>query len=121
MAIGPRPHVRLRQPVSHSMQAARVHGVPMRNLVADWNKWSRAESVLAVMGALLLIAVPLRLLMVDRPERRDLHYPTPDQFPKLRSQPLAGATHYSAATARRRRERQASTLHAPAPKAATYR
>jgi len=72
------------------MQAARVHGVPMRNLVADWNKWSRAESVLAVMGALLLIAVPLRLLMVDRPERRDLHYPTPDQFPKLRSQPLTG-------------------------------
>ena len=27
-------------------------GVPMRDLVADWKKWSRAERVLAVMGTL---------------------------------------------------------------------
>jgi hypothetical protein len=44
------------------------HGVPMRDLVADWKKWSRAERVLAVMGtllvvALLIVALPLGLLM----------------------------------------------------------
>jgi hypothetical protein len=40
----------------------------MRDLVADWKKWSRAERVLAVMGtllivALLIVALPLGLLM----------------------------------------------------------
>ena len=49
---------------SGSMQ----HGVPMRDLVADWKKWSRAERVLAVMGTLLIVgllivALPLGLLM----------------------------------------------------------
>jgi len=39
------------------------HGVPMRDLVADWKKWSRAERVLAVMGTLLMVALPLGLLM----------------------------------------------------------
>ena len=44
------------------------HGVPVRDLVADWNKWSRAERVLAVMGTLLIIgllivALPLGLVM----------------------------------------------------------
>jgi hypothetical protein len=34
-------------------------GVPMRDLVADWKKWSRAERVLAVMGTLLIVALPL--------------------------------------------------------------
>jgi hypothetical protein len=38
-------------------------GVPMRDLVADWKKWSRAERVLAVMGTLLMVALPLGLLM----------------------------------------------------------
>jgi hypothetical protein len=38
-------------------------GVPMRDLVADWKKWSRAERVLAVMGTLLIVALPLGLLM----------------------------------------------------------
>jgi hypothetical protein len=38
-------------------------GVPMRDLVADWEKWSRAERVLAVMGTLLIVALPLGLLM----------------------------------------------------------
>jgi NAD(P)-dependent dehydrogenase (short-subunit alcohol dehydrogenase family) len=39
------------------------HGVPMRDLIADWKKWSRAERVLAVMGTLLMVALPLGLLM----------------------------------------------------------
>ena len=44
------------------------HSVPMRDLVADWKKWSRAERVLAVMGTLLIVgllivALPLGLLM----------------------------------------------------------
>jgi hypothetical protein len=39
------------------------HGVPMRDLVADWKKWSRAERALAVMGILLMVALPLGLLM----------------------------------------------------------
>ena len=30
---------------------------------ADWKKWSRAERVLAVMGTLLMVALPLGLLM----------------------------------------------------------
>ena len=38
-------------------------GVPMRDLVADWKKWSRAERVLAVTGILLMVALPLGLLM----------------------------------------------------------
>ena len=39
------------------------HGVPMRDLVADWKKWSRAERVLTVMGTLLMVALPFGLLM----------------------------------------------------------
>ncbi len=31
----------------------------MRDWVADWNKWSRAERVLAVVMTLLLIGLPL--------------------------------------------------------------
>ena len=38
-------------------------GVPMRDLVADWKKWSRTERVLAVMVTLLMVALPLGLLM----------------------------------------------------------
>ena len=37
----------------------------MRDLVADWKKWSRAERVLAVTGTILMIALPLGLLMTD--------------------------------------------------------
>jgi len=44
---------------SGSMQ----HGVTMRDLVADWKKWSRAERILALMGTLLMAALPLGLLM----------------------------------------------------------
>ena|SRR6516162_2254315 len=39
------------------------YGVPMRDLVADWKKWNRAERVLAVMGTLLMVALPLGLLI----------------------------------------------------------
>ena len=39
------------------------HGVPMRDLVADWKKWSRVERVIAVIGTLLMVAFPLGLLM----------------------------------------------------------
>ena len=38
-------------------------GVPMRDLVADWKKWSRVERVLAVVGTLLMVALPVGLLM----------------------------------------------------------
>jgi hypothetical protein len=45
------------------------HGVPMRDLVADWKKWSRAERVIAVMGTLLMVALPLGIAddRLDRP------------------------------------------------------
>ena len=33
----------------------------MRDLIADWKKWSRAEHVLAVVVAVLLAAVPIGL------------------------------------------------------------
>jgi len=36
---------------------------PMRDLVADWKKWSHAERMLAVVVTLLMVALPLRLLM----------------------------------------------------------
>jgi hypothetical protein len=38
-------------------------GVPMRDFLADWKKWSRAERVLAGMVILLMVALPLGLLM----------------------------------------------------------
>jgi uncharacterized membrane protein len=40
------------------------HGVPMRDIVADWKKWSRAERVIALMGIVLMVALPLGLLMI---------------------------------------------------------
>ena len=39
------------------------HGVAMRDLVADWKKWNRAERILAVVGTLLMVALPFGLLM----------------------------------------------------------
>jgi hypothetical protein len=35
----------------------------MRDWVADWNRWSRAERVLALVVVLILVALPLRLLL----------------------------------------------------------
>jgi hypothetical protein len=33
----------------------------MRDFIADWNRWSRAERVLAVLVTLMLVALPLGL------------------------------------------------------------
>jgi hypothetical protein len=38
----------------------------MRDWVADWNKWSRSERVLAVVVMLALVAVPLGLLLAAK-------------------------------------------------------
>ena len=35
----------------------------MRDFVADWKKWSRAERVLALLVAVSLVALPLSLLI----------------------------------------------------------
>ena len=38
----------------------------MRDFVADWNRWSRAERVLAVLVTLMLVALPLGLLLIGK-------------------------------------------------------
>jgi hypothetical protein len=38
----------------------------MRDLVADWKRWSRAERVLAVLVTLGMVALPLGLLITGR-------------------------------------------------------
>jgi hypothetical protein len=35
----------------------------MRDLMADWNKWSSAERLLAVVLMLMLIGLPLRIFI----------------------------------------------------------
>ena len=37
--------------------------VPMRDFIADWRKWSRAERVLAIVDGLLMIALPIGLAL----------------------------------------------------------
>ena len=37
----------------------------MRDFVADWKKWSRAERVLAVVVTMLMLALPLGLLITS--------------------------------------------------------
>ena len=44
--------------------AAEVY-VPMRDFIADWKKWSRAERVLAIVVASLMAAVPLGLALAS--------------------------------------------------------
>ena len=44
----------------HSVPGA-AEGKAMRDLVADWKKWSRAERVLAVVVTVLLAAMPIGL------------------------------------------------------------
>jgi len=39
----------------------------MRDLAADWKKWSAAERLLAVALVLMLIGLPLRVLIVGAP------------------------------------------------------
>jgi len=38
----------------------------MRDLVADWKRWSRTERVLAVVVTVLMVALPLGLLLTSR-------------------------------------------------------
>ena len=38
----------------------------MRDFVADWNRWSRGERVLAVLVSLVLVALPLGLLLTSK-------------------------------------------------------
>jgi hypothetical protein len=38
----------------------------MRDLVADWKRWSRSERLLAVIVTVLMVAVPLGLLFTAR-------------------------------------------------------
>ena len=37
---------------------------PMRDMVADWKKWSRAERVFAVLVTALMVGLPLGLMLV---------------------------------------------------------
>jgi hypothetical protein len=38
----------------------------MRDLIADWKRWSRTERVLAVFVTVLMVAVPLGLLLTAK-------------------------------------------------------
>ena len=38
----------------------------MRDLVADWKRWSRSERVLAVLVTFLMVALPLGVLLSAR-------------------------------------------------------
>jgi hypothetical protein len=38
----------------------------MRDWIADWNKWSRAERVLALLVTFVLLALPLGLLLTGK-------------------------------------------------------
>ena len=39
----------------------------MRDLMADWNKWSSAERLLAVILMLMLIVLPLQFFITGTP------------------------------------------------------
>ena len=39
----------------------------MRDLMADWNKWSSVERLLAVILMLMMIGLPLQVLIVGAP------------------------------------------------------
>jgi hypothetical protein len=38
----------------------------MRDWIADWNKWSRTERVLALLVTFVLLALPLSLLLTGK-------------------------------------------------------
>jgi hypothetical protein len=38
----------------------------MRDWLADWNKWSRAERVLALLVTFVLLALPLGVLLTSK-------------------------------------------------------
>src|SRR5438105_1236054 len=58
-----RPAAALAPPSRARLRADPNAAVPMRDFVADWNKWSPAERVLEVMVILLMVALPAGLLM----------------------------------------------------------
>jgi len=37
----------------------------MRDFIADWRKWSRAERVLAIVVGLLMVALPIGLMLAS--------------------------------------------------------
>jgi hypothetical protein len=39
-----------------------------RDWIADWNKWSRAERMFALLFALVLLALPLSMLLTYQPQ-----------------------------------------------------
>jgi len=47
--------------------AAQSQGLGMRDLVADWKRWSAAERLLAAVLMLMLIGLPLRVLIAGAP------------------------------------------------------
>jgi hypothetical protein len=47
-------------------RASARRGNSIRDLVADWKKWSPAERVLAVVVGLLVVAVPFGVLLSGR-------------------------------------------------------
>jgi hypothetical protein len=38
----------------------------MRDLIADWKRWSRSERLLAIIVTVLIVAVPLGLMITAR-------------------------------------------------------
>ena len=46
---------------------AQSQGLGMRDLVADWKRWSAAERLLAAVLMLTLIGLPLRVLIAGAP------------------------------------------------------
>jgi hypothetical protein len=42
-------------------------GMSMRDFVADWNRWSRAERVLAIVVTMMILALPLGLMITGKP------------------------------------------------------
>jgi hypothetical protein len=51
------------RPISASMRLETAK----RDWVADWNKWSRAERVLALLVIFVLLALPLSLFFTGKP------------------------------------------------------
>jgi len=49
------------------MLIAHWKGLGMRDLIADWKRWSSAERLLAVILVLMLIGLPLRVLIAGAP------------------------------------------------------
>jgi hypothetical protein len=53
-------------PMLSSPRASARKWNSMRDLVADWKKWSAAERILAIVVSLLIVAVPLGVLITGK-------------------------------------------------------